>query len=136
MGVSLILPAVAVICAAPASDVGAGSPLRRVLLDALRPAIVRDLEQPVQFKVERLRACGDWAFARVEPRMPDGKPIDFARTRYREAIEAGVFDGAGTYALLARVAGAWQVKAFAIGPTDVVWIHWVEEYGAPRELFE
>ena len=48
--------------AATPRDVGAADPLRPVLLNALRPAIVADLGQSVKFVVATLRTQGDWAY--------------------------------------------------------------------------
>jgi hypothetical protein len=118
-------------------DIGVGDPLRRPLLDTLRPAIQRDLGgQAVQFMVHRLRVQGDWAFYAGTIQQPNGRPIDFGKTRYAGALENGVFDGPGTYALLRRQGGRWRVVTFVIGPTDVAYLAWPDEYRAPAALFE
>lgn len=119
----------------PPRDVGAGDPLRKTLLDTLRPAIEADLGQPVQFVVRTLRKQNDWAFAHVVPQTKSGASIDFARTRYAEALREGMFDGADTFALLEQKHGRWTVKAFVVGPTDVTYAGWPDEYGAPYPLF-
>ncbi|MEQ7156506.1 hypothetical protein [Brevundimonas aurifodinae] len=129
-----LAPAVA-IQSAP-RDIGVGDPLRRPLLDALRPAIEDDLGQPVQFMVDRLRVQGDWAFFAGSVQRPDGRPIDFSRTRYAEAVEEGFFDGPGTYGLLRRVGGRWRAEGFFVGPTDAAYLSWPDEQGAPASLFE
>ncbi|ADL00899.1 hypothetical protein [Brevundimonas subvibrioides] len=117
--------------------IGVGDPLRRPILDALRPSIQRDLGgQPVQFVVDRLRVQGDWAFYAGSIQQPGGRPIDFGRTRYASALENGVFDGPGTYALLRRSGGTWRVVTFVIGPTDVAWLAWPDEFNAPAALFD
>jgi len=118
-------------------DIGVGDPLRRSLLDTLRPAIQRDLGgQAVQFMVDRLRVQGDWAFYAGSIQQPNGRPINFSRTRYASALENGVFDGPGTFALLRRSAGAWRVVTFVVGPTDVAWLAWPDEFNAPAALFD
>jgi hypothetical protein len=38
--------------------------------------------------------------------------------------------------LLQRHDGQWQLRAEAIGPTDMVWLAWPQKYGAPTALFE
>lgn len=121
---------------APASarDVGVNDPLRPVLLNALRPAIVADLGQSVKFVVATLRTQGDWAFVVARPQRPDGREIDFRATRYREAIDQGVFDGPTLYALMQRREQRWTVVDFAIGPTDVHHAGWPEEFGAPAAM--
>jgi hypothetical protein len=119
-----------------ARNIPVGDPLRRPLLDALRPAIQDDLGQPVQFMVDRLKVQGDWAFYAGSVQRPDGRAIDFARTRYAAEIEEGFFDGPTTYALLRRNGQGWRVVTFVIGPTDVAYMGWTEEHGAPASLFE
>lgn len=120
---------------AGASDVGLGDPQRRMLLDALRPTIERDLGQKVQFVVRTLRRQDRWAFAHVVPQTPAGGTIDFRRTRHAGRIEAGIFDGPDIYALLEMRDGRWTVRDFVVGPTDVTYAGWPDEYGAPAGLF-
>jgi hypothetical protein len=113
-----------------------GSPLRKAVLDGLRPAIEKDLKQKVIFKVEDLRVYQGWAYVSAHSLQPNGKSIDFTKTRYRAALDDGAFDGDSTYALMKLQKGAWQVQTFAIGPTDVVWINWMEApHRAPKTLF-
>lgn len=116
-------------------DIGLQDPLRRPLLDALRPTIERDLGQPVQFVVRVLRVQGKWAFAHVVPQTKSGAPIDFRRTHYAELIREGMFDGPDTFALLENGASRWTLRAFVTGPTDVTYAGWPEEFGAPNTLF-
>ena len=119
---------------AAARDVGPADPLRPVLLNALRPAIVADLGQSVKFVVATLRTQGDWAFVVARPQRPDGREIDFRATRYREQIDQGVFDGPTLYALMQRREQRWTVVDFVIGPTDVHHAGWPEEFGAPARM--
>lgn len=130
-----VAPPAVVVQAGPRS-VPVGDPLRRTLLNTLRPSIEDELNQPVQFMVDRLRVQGDWAFYAGSIQQPNGRPIDFSMTRYASALENGVFDGPGTYGLMHRVKGRWTVTVFVIGPTDVAYIGWPDEYGAPMSLFE
>ena len=117
-------------------SVPVGDPLRRTLLDALRGPVEAELNQPVLFVVDQLKVQGDWAFYAGEVQAPGGRPIDFARTGYAEAIAEGVFDGPSTYGLLHRQGGRWTVVVHVIGPTDVAWLGWHDEYGAPNSLFD
>ncbi len=121
---------------AGASDVGVADPQRRVLLDALRPAIERDLGQKVKFIVRTLRRQDGWAFAHVVPQTPAGGAIDFRKTRHAERVEAGIFDGPDVYALLEQKDGRWIVRDFVVGPTDVAYLAWPDEFGAPAGLFD
>jgi hypothetical protein len=118
-----------------ARDVKVGDPLRKPLLDALRPEVEKDLEQKLRFVVRVLRVEGDWAFADLQPRTPAGKEIDFSKTRHAERQREGMLDDDTLYALLERRDGRWQVRAFVIGPTDVAWAGWTDEYGAPEAIF-
>ena len=117
-------------------SVPVGDPLRRTLLNTLRPSIEDELNQPVQFMVDTLKIQGDRAFYAGQVQRPDGRPIDFARAGFAEAIAEGVFDGPATYGLMHRVGGRWTVTVFVIGPTDVAYIGWPDAYGAPASLFE
>jgi len=130
-----VAPPAVVVQAGPRS-VPVGDPLRRTLLNTLRPSIEDELNQPVQFMVDRLRVQGDWAFYAGSVQQPNGRPIDFSKTRYASALENGVFDGPGTFALLRRTAGTWRVVTFVVGPTDVAYLAWPDEHGAPMRLFE
>lgn len=112
------------------------NPLRKEVLNGLRPSIEKDLGQKVIFKVDTIRVYGDWAFVNVHPLQTNSKPIDFKKTKYKEALEQGMFDGSSTYALLKKSNKKWVVKTFVIGPTDVAWTVWMEEpYFAPKALF-
>jgi len=131
-------PAIAAVAPqAAVRDVPVGDPQRRLLLDTLRETIADDLGQPVQFMVDTLRAePRNWAFFAGSIQQPDGRPIDFRRTPYREAIEEGMFDGPTVYALLSYNHGQWRVVTFVVGPTDVPYVGWHEEFNAPAALFE
>jgi hypothetical protein len=100
-----------------------GSPERQALMDALREPVQRELGTPAIFQVRELRVLGDWAFADVSPRNPDGTPLDYSDTPMEEAWRAGMVDD-GMYAVLRRTGGRWRVLRYAIGPTDVAWIPW------------
>ena len=134
LALALAAPAIAAPPAPQIHDVAAADPLRKALLDALRPAVAKDLGQPVKFVVTTLRATDGHAFAQVTPQTPAGKPIDFQRTRYAQQQRNGLLDGDMIHALLAKEQGRWVVKAFVVAPTDVSWAGWDEEFGAPRAL--
>ena len=135
MAAASVAPPAVVVQVGPRS-VPVGDPLRRTLLNTLRPSIEDELNQPVQFMVDTLKIQGDRAFYAGQVQRPDGRPIDFARAGFAEAIAEGVFDGPATYGLMHRVGGRWTVTVFVIGPTDVAYIGWPDAYGAPASLFE
>ncbi len=113
-----------------------GHSLRSVLLDAARPTFVAETDGDVEFVVRRLTVWGPWAFGQVKPQRPGGSPIDWARTAYADIHAQGDLDGDGeSYFLLIRHSGEWVVHEFAIGPTDVVWAGWAEEYYLPSQMF-
>lgn len=115
---------------------GVGSKLRKAVLDGLRPKIEKDLNQKVVFKVREMRVYGDWAYVSAQPVQPNLKVIDFTKTRYKENIDQGVFDGDSLYALLKRSNKKWITKDFIIGPTDVYWSNWMgDPWKAPKTLF-
>jgi hypothetical protein len=112
-----------------------GSALRKAVLDGLRPSIEADIKQKVIFIVDDMRVSDDWAFVRVTPIQTDSKPIDFRKTKYKEQMEEGMFDGATTYALLRKKDDQWVVLTFQIGPTDVCWDGWDgPPYNCPRKI--
>lgn len=117
-------------------NVGKSDPARKPLLDALRGPVEQDLGQPVQFVVSTLRTQGAWAFVIATPQTKTGQSIDFTATRYASAIADEVFDGGTVYALLKAEKSHWSVKEFVIGPTDVAYLAWPEQHGAPTTLFE
>lgn len=129
-------PAPVVVSQNAARAVPTGDPQRRVLLDTIRPAVEQRVGQPVQFMVDVLRTQGDWAFFAGSVQQPNGRPIDFSRTSYAEQLEEGMFDGPGTYALLRRVGGRWRLVDFVVGPTDVYYLGWPDQFGVPMSLFE
>jgi len=112
-----------------------GSQERKALLDATRAPLEQRLRQPVLFIVDQLNVAGDWAFLRAHLQGAGGKPLDFAGTPFEEAARAGFLSR--TYvALLQRQQGHWAIRAEAVGPTDVAWANWADNYGAPAALFD
>ena len=104
----------------------AGSDLRKAVLDAMRPAVERQLGPGVEFKVTLIRVDGDWAFVIADPQRRGGKPID-GRRIFGEHF--GNMDGLRVEAVLRRQRGRWVVADHGIGATDV----WYCDVG-PRSL--
>ena len=111
-----------------------GSQERKVILDALRKPVAKELKQEVKFRVDSLKVQKDWAFMRGQPQKTDGKAIDYKFTPYKEAVEEGLFDD-GICALLHKEVGEWKVIIYVIGATDVAWDGWDKEYKAPSAIF-
>ncbi|MBS1809086.1 MAG: hypothetical protein JST84_13060 [Acidobacteria bacterium] len=110
-------------------------PVRKAILDSLRKPVEKELRQSVKFKVDHFKVQGDWAFLRGVPQQPDGKPIDYRKTPYQQAIKDGVFDD-WFCALLQKRKGVWQVVQYAIGATDVPWDGWDKQFKAPSSIFQ
>ena len=112
-----------------------GSPLRAELLDAIRPTFIAETNGPVEFVVRRLAVFGDWAFGDVKARRPGGQPIDWAQTKFAAAWRDGMFQGETSFFLLKRSGSGWSVAEIVIGPTDVAWDWWRQQYRLPAALF-
>ena len=110
-----------------------GSAEREAIMEALRVPAKKDLGHTVIFKVDQLRVVGDWAFARVSPTLPDGKEIDYTKTKYRKLVELGAFDPQAE-TLLRRTVQGWDVVEWRFGATDVESVLWVEKYNLPKSL--
>lgn len=111
-----------------------GSALRVALMDGIRAAVEPELEQQVVFKVDHLAVKNGWAFMRGVPQKPDGTAVNYKQTKYQAAISEGMFDN-NICALLQKRSGQWTVVDFVLGATDVPWIPWAKQYGAPQDIF-
>ena len=108
---------------------------RKAIVDALRVPVQAKLKKSVVFKVDHLKVQDGWAFLRGVPQRPDGKPMDYSDTPYRNQIGLGAFDD-GISALLKKEGGKWVVVTYNIGATDVVYLDWPEKYKAPPAIFQ
>ncbi len=103
---------------------------RAAMLDALRTPVSASLRTKVDFKVERIRVCGDWAFILTTPQLPSGG----------EPIWAGTVCGGDTShlagGLVRREDGQWRLLEYALCPGDVAWAEWPERYGTPAGIFD
>jgi hypothetical protein len=116
-------------------DVRRNDPLRKTLLDAVRPVLEDAIGAPVLFTVKTLRVAGRYAYFLGESRQANGRPFDFRRTKLKDAVEEGLFDGPRTSAYLERVGdGGWVVREWQIGSTDFPDPGWPETHGGPIEL--
>jgi hypothetical protein len=117
--------------AASAPVVAADAATQTRLQAAIAQKLGAYLGSPVSLEVETMQTQGDWAWAVVTPRAPDGKPFDFSKTKYADAE----LDGGGrTYLLLAKSGDTWSVRDFAVGPTDVAWLTWPQKHNAPPQV--
>jgi len=109
-----------------------GDPLRKQVLDSIRPRIEVEVRAKVQFVVETMNLQEDWAFVVVTPQHVNGAPIDIAQTRF--ADDAGFMDGLTDYSLLKFQNNRWNEIAHVTGPTDVAYIVWPKDFGCPNAV--
>ena len=111
-----------------------GSSERRAIMEAARQPISAEIGQTVIFVVDELRSDGHVAYLQAVPHQPDGAPLDWTQTRFREDWNSDFMSDV-VMVLLSRVGERWLVVDYVIGPTDVHWIGWIEQYGLPEALF-
>jgi hypothetical protein len=112
----------------------ASSAERKDILNALRKPIARELGQAVRFRIETLRVCRGWAFVEATPQKPNGKPIDWSISSYADAVRNDAC-GLLVHGLLARKSGQWNVQQTVVCATDVPYVTWAKDFGAPRPIF-
>ena len=112
-----------------------GSSERQQLIDTVRVPVQKKLGRDVRFAVEQIRAGEGWAFVYAQMQDEAGTVIDYAGTPLADAAKQG-YVSPDYVALLQEVDGKWELRAEAIGPTDMVWLAWPTKYGAPHALFE
>ena len=117
-------------CAAPAGCQNAQGQDRQAILDALRAPVSASLNSPVEFKVERIRICGDWAFALATPQNPGGGEMRWAGT----PCDGDTSHLAG--GLMRRNGAGWALIDSALCPSDVAWADWPDRYHVPQILFD
>lgn len=120
-----------------ASGAAAGEPYtpagaeRKAILDALRQPVQHDLKQAVEFVVSTMKASDKWVFVIANPRRPGGGSLRWAGTM----CEGDQSHLVGAL-LQEKAPREWTVVAYDLCPTDVPWVDWPKEYGAPAGLFE
>jgi hypothetical protein len=114
---ALAAPAVAQPGTSAGAPATAGSVQRRAILDALRPAVERQLGPRIEFRVDSIRVRDGWATVHAEPQRRGGGRLDPRRYLSPEQLEFA--DGVGVSAVLRHRAGRWQLVEHRIGATDV-----------------
>jgi hypothetical protein len=115
------------------SGAASDSALAGDAMSALREAVAREVGQPVVLEIDKRREDERWVFVTAVARTADGKPIDYTRTRFADAVKEGIFDD-WLCALLERQGARWKVVALDIGATDVPYVDWPERFQVPRQL--
>jgi hypothetical protein len=116
--------------AAPSGCQDAQGQDRKAVLDALRAPVAAMLNAAVEFKVERIRICGDWVFALATPQKPGGGEMLWAGT----PCDGDTSHFAG--GLMRRNGAGWALVEYALCPSDVAWADWPERYHVPQFLFD
>jgi hypothetical protein len=98
-----------------ATTPGSGTPIRKAILEALRPAIEAKLGVNIEFVVTSMKVGDGWAFVQVEPQRRGGRPIN-GRAYFPADWEN--MDGLTTTAILKYQNGRWYAIEQAIGATD------------------
>lgn len=136
----LLLAVVALLCTASLMHAQTvrtppeGSMERKAIMDTLRVPCEKDLKQKVIFVVTTFNVSGNWAFVSVTPKTPEGGKIDYKRTRYREQVEAGMFDDNAVALLKKDDDGNWKVLEYTLGNTDAPQAAWGDTYKLPKGL--
>ncbi|MGH3467119.1 MAG: hypothetical protein ACRDQF_05240 [Thermocrispum sp.] len=110
-----------------------GDPDREVVLQAASAPIFETFGDRVRVTVERVDRIGPWVFVKGKMRGADGGRPDFSGTAYEKPAAAGQVSS--VYVALVEESYGWKLRAHAIGPSDVAWQNWPDDYAAPRELF-
>jgi hypothetical protein len=128
------------------------TPTRQAQLDALRARVTQDFKNVASLKdmklvfvVQRYKSNASKCvlFGHIMKRDKAGKDheltsADYKGSYYEEAIKEGFFDGPEVMSILKNVNGKWQIakkgdsEAYVVGPTDVAYWPWPEEFGVPR----
>ena len=111
-----------------------GSRERVAILDSVRAPLKPLFVEPVWLLVDVLNVDGDWSFVLAQVEGPAGAAAHYLDPEHAEAAAAGGMSRA-VATLLRLEAQGWQIVAQSVGPTDVSWETWTDEYSAPREIF-
>ncbi len=91
-----------------------GPPQRAAIMDALRPAIERELGGSIEFVVQRAAVQDGWALVIAQPQRPGGGAI-----RPPAGFDTEFRDGLTVNGILRFSGGGWTLVDHAIGPTDI-----------------
>lgn len=111
--------------------------VRKAVLKAATAPLGEAFGDRVQVEVEQLDRIGPWVFLRGRLRDVAGGRPDFSGTAYEKPAAAGQMSD--VYVALLRQSDehttGWQLRAHAIGPSDIAWETWPRDHGAPTALF-
>jgi hypothetical protein len=118
----------------PAYTPARGTAERQAIMDAARAPISSDIGQPVVFVVDELRSNGRFAFLQAVPTQASGSPIAWEQTRFAEEWRQDMMSDI-VMVLLENQNDRFRVIDYVIGPTDVYWYGWIEQYGLDETFF-
>lgn len=107
---------------------------RNAIMNAARTPVSRALRQKIIFAVSVLRSDGHWAYLQAVPHRPNGKKLNWSRTPYANDWKNDVMSDV-VMVLLRKDGRRWKAIDHVIGPTDVHWVGWLDQYGLPKALF-
>jgi hypothetical protein len=111
-----------------------GSDERKAIMDAVRAPVEAELNQGVRFVAQTFNACDGWAFLEATPEQTSGTPVNWSVSSFSEAVSEGMCDPS-VIALLQQQGGTWRVRQLVMCATDVPWVTWPGEFGAPAAIF-
>lgn len=113
-----------------------GSAERKAICDALRVPVIKEFGVKPIFVIQTLNVLGDWAFLAGNLQREDGTPYNAEVLHRARKGDGRIFDGDSVYGLLRKEKGRWRAAACSVGPTDVSYLPWAREHGAPPILFD
>ncbi|MBX2881479.1 MAG: hypothetical protein KTR32_16155 [Granulosicoccus sp.] len=98
-------------------------------------ALTKKLQQPLSINTTARREDQDWLLLAGSVNSSDGSQMNFAKTPYQEAINAGAFDNV-FIALLRRPERnkAYTLLELSFGSTDSPMGQWQNKYSLPDTL--
>lgn len=117
-----------------ATSVDPSSPEGVSILAVATADLVGQLGKPARLHAIDIKEADGWAFVDSSIQAPDGRPFDYAGTPFAEAA-AHHMKSNKYVALLHQDEQPWELIASRVGPTDVFWANWSQEYGAPQAVF-
>jgi hypothetical protein len=91
------------------------------------------MNQPVVFVIDTIKVENGFAFVLGQMVQPSGAPLDYSKTPYLDAQQAGGFSDSAS-GLLHWSGGSWDLLTYSVGATDVFWLDWPQQYGAPQAI--
>ncbi len=111
-------------------------PLYARLQGLATAALAQALGQPVEVAVGRLDTLRHWAFLTGRMQSPSGDAIAWQDTPYAELAGHGAVSDVYVALFKRDDADEWLLIEQSIGPTDMAWLTWPGDFGAPTNLLQ